>query len=91
MVNLRPLYMIAELLVASHFSQPQPAEAREWVDAPAVGGQVYSTLGEHWLKKGRKCRSTVIDWTGYLSDPYGAGHDFVAYGKNYNGYLYIDV
>ena len=62
-----------------------------WVDAPAVGGQVYSTLGEHWLKKGRKCRSTVIDWTGYLSDPYGVGHDFVAYGKNYNGYLYIDV
>ncbi len=33
----RPRYTMAELLAASDFAAPQPAEAREWVDAPAVG------------------------------------------------------
>ena len=36
----RPRYTLAELLAASDYSQPQPAEEREWVDAPAVGGEV---------------------------------------------------
>ncbi|MHB8254254.1 MAG: AbrB/MazE/SpoVT family DNA-binding domain-containing protein [Acidiferrobacter sp.] len=35
----RSRYILAELLVASDYSQPQPAEEREWVDAPAVGGE----------------------------------------------------
>lgn len=33
----RPGYKLAELLAASDYAQPQPAEEREWVDAPAVG------------------------------------------------------
>lgn len=33
----RPRYTLAELLAASDYSQPQPAEEREWVDAPALG------------------------------------------------------
>lgn len=36
----RPRYSMAELLAASDYSQPQPAEEREWVDAPAVGGEL---------------------------------------------------
>ena len=36
----RPHYTLAELLAASDYSQPQPAEEREWVDAPAVGGEL---------------------------------------------------
>jgi antitoxin ChpS len=35
----RPRYSMAELLAASDYSQPQPAEEREWVDAPAVGDE----------------------------------------------------
>lgn len=35
--NPRPRYTLAELLEASDYSQPQPPEEREWVDAPAVG------------------------------------------------------
>ncbi|MBU2719672.1 antitoxin, partial [Acidithiobacillus ferridurans] len=31
---------LAELLAASDYSQPQPVEEREWVDAPAVGGEL---------------------------------------------------
>lgn len=30
-------HTMAELLAASDYSQPQPPEEREWVDAPAVG------------------------------------------------------
>ena len=30
-------YTLQELLEASDYSQPQPPEEREWVDAPAVG------------------------------------------------------
>ncbi len=33
----RPRYTLAELLAASDYSEPQPPEEREWVDAPAVG------------------------------------------------------
>ena len=36
----RPRYTLAELLAASDYSQQQPAEEREWVDAPAVGGEL---------------------------------------------------
>lgn len=30
-------FTLAQLLAASDYSQPQPPEEREWVDAPAVG------------------------------------------------------
>jgi antitoxin ChpS len=36
----RPRYTLAELLAASDYSQPQPAEEREWVDAPPAGGEL---------------------------------------------------
>ncbi|MGH7879929.1 MAG: AbrB/MazE/SpoVT family DNA-binding domain-containing protein [Candidatus Binataceae bacterium] len=36
----RPHYTLAELLAASDYSQPQPSEEREWVDAPPVGGEL---------------------------------------------------
>jgi antitoxin ChpS len=36
----RPHYTLAELLAASDYLQPQSAEEREWVDAPAVGGEL---------------------------------------------------
>ena len=36
----RPRYTLAELLAASDYSQPQPAEEREWIDTPAVGGEL---------------------------------------------------
>jgi antitoxin ChpS len=38
--SLRTRYTLAELLAASDYSQPQPADEREWVDAPAVGGEL---------------------------------------------------
>ena len=33
----RRRYTLAELLAASDYSQPQPPEEREWVDATAAG------------------------------------------------------
>jgi len=36
----RPRYTMAELLAASDYTQAQPPEEREWVDAPAVGGEL---------------------------------------------------
>lgn len=36
----RPRYTMAELLAASDYSEPQPADEREWVDAPAVGREL---------------------------------------------------
>ena len=33
----RRRYTLAEMLVASDYSHPQPPEEREWVDAPAAG------------------------------------------------------
>ena len=36
----RRRYTLAELLAASDYSQPQPAEQREWVDAPATAGEL---------------------------------------------------
>ena len=41
-VNPRPgpRYTLSELLAASDYSSPQPAQEREWVDAPTVGGEL---------------------------------------------------
>lgn len=36
----RPRYTLEELLAASDYSQPLTQEEREWVDAPAVGGEL---------------------------------------------------
>ena len=36
----RPRYTMAELLAASDYSQPQPLEEREWIDAPSVGREL---------------------------------------------------
>ena len=36
----RPRYTLGELLAASDYSQPQPPEEREWVDAPAIGREL---------------------------------------------------
>jgi antitoxin ChpS len=36
----RRRYTLAELLAASDYSEPQPLEEREWVDAPAVGREL---------------------------------------------------
>lgn len=36
----RVRYTLAELLAASDYSQSQPEQEREWVDAPAVGGEL---------------------------------------------------
>ncbi|MCW3202179.1 transcriptional regulator [Morganella morganii] len=36
----RVRYTLDELLAESDYSQPQPAEEREWVDAPAVGREL---------------------------------------------------
>ena len=38
--SLRPRYTLAELLAVSDYSQPQTAEEREWIDAPAVGREL---------------------------------------------------
>lgn len=38
--NPRSRYTLAELLAASDYSQPQPPEEREWVDAPATGNEL---------------------------------------------------
>lgn len=38
--KVRPRYTMAELLAASDYSQPQSVEEREWVDTPAVGGEL---------------------------------------------------
>ena len=38
--NPRPRYTLAELLAASDYTQPQPPEEREWVDAPTVGREL---------------------------------------------------
>jgi len=36
----RPRYTMAELLAESDYSQPMTAEDREWIDSPAVGGEL---------------------------------------------------
>ena len=36
----RPHYTLEELLSASDSSRPRNAEEREWLDAPAVGGEL---------------------------------------------------
>ena len=35
--RVKPRYTLAELLEASDYSDPQPPEDREWVDAPPSG------------------------------------------------------
>ena len=35
----RPRYTLADLLAASDYSAPQPAEEREWLDAPVAGDE----------------------------------------------------
>jgi antitoxin ChpS len=36
----RARYTMAELLAASDYTQPQSPEEREWIDAPATGGEL---------------------------------------------------
>ncbi len=36
----RPRYTLTELLSESDYSRPLSKEEREWVDAPAVGGEL---------------------------------------------------
>jgi antitoxin ChpS len=38
--NIKPSYTLADLLDASDYSQPQTPEDREWIDSPAVGGEL---------------------------------------------------
>ncbi|MBB2154798.1 antitoxin [Gluconacetobacter diazotrophicus] len=38
--KVRPRYTMTELLAASDYSEPHTLEDREWVDAPAVGGEL---------------------------------------------------
>ncbi len=38
--NIKPRYTLAELLEASDYSRPQPAEEREWIDTPSAGGEL---------------------------------------------------
>ena len=38
--KVKPRYSVAELLASSDYSKPQPSAEREWVDAPAVGGEL---------------------------------------------------
>lgn len=35
-----PHYTLSELLATSDYSQPQPADQREWIDAPTVGKEL---------------------------------------------------
>jgi hypothetical protein len=45
-------YTLAELLARSDYSQPQSPEEREWIDAPAVGGELLWVIQEktRWKK-----------------------------------------
>jgi antitoxin ChpS len=38
--DAKPRYTLAELLARSDYSQPQPDEERDWIDAPAVGREL---------------------------------------------------
>jgi antitoxin ChpS len=38
--NARPRYTLDELLAGSDYSQPEAAADREWIDAPAMGGEL---------------------------------------------------
>jgi antitoxin ChpS len=38
--KVKPRYTLDELLAASDYSQPQAPEEREWLDAPAAGGEL---------------------------------------------------
>ena len=36
----KPRYTLRELLAASDYTQPQPTDQREWVDAPSAGKEL---------------------------------------------------
>ena len=36
----RPHYTLAELLAASDYSQPSSAEEQQWINGPALGGEL---------------------------------------------------
>jgi hypothetical protein len=36
----KPRYTLVELLARSDYSESQPTEEREWIDAPAVGREL---------------------------------------------------
>lgn len=38
--KVRPRFALAELLAECDFDKPLTAEDREWLDAPAVGGEI---------------------------------------------------
>ena len=38
--KVKPRHTLEELLAISDYSQPQPAEEREWTDAVATGGEL---------------------------------------------------
>ncbi len=38
--NIKPRYTLSELLDASDYSQPPTPEDREWLNAPALGGEL---------------------------------------------------
>ena len=38
--KVKPRYTLDELLAVSDYSQPQSAEERDWIDAPAVGREL---------------------------------------------------
>jgi len=38
--NPRPRYTLEELLASSDYSQAEAVADREWIDAPAVGGEL---------------------------------------------------
>jgi antitoxin ChpS len=38
--KVKPRYTLDELLAISDYSQPQSAEERDWIDAPAVGREL---------------------------------------------------
>lgn len=37
--RIKPRYTLQELLDASDYCQSQPSQEREWIDAPAAGGE----------------------------------------------------
>jgi len=59
--NSRPRYTLAELLARSDYSQAQPPEEREWIDAPAL-------TYEHWKGSNLLSQSAKPDYNPYPVD-----------------------
>ncbi len=38
--KIKPRYKLADLLASSDYSNPQPVEEREWIEANPVGGEL---------------------------------------------------